>query len=233
MLELKQSKEMAVYWFAKKGIGLGEKELDQCKVELERLNDELGELRIKETELKGQETDLTIQIKSDEVGNQIEKLKTEISRLEKSKKLRSGKLDDYNKIVQYIELNTNPDEETFKENRVNAKELKQFTQLKIDNENENLRALKNQADDFETSVDDLVKTIQTLQKNKNNIPVTEARIREELIDYIGAAKEEIPFIGELIKVKEDELTWETSIEKVLHNFAITANCSSKVLFKSK
>ena len=51
LLELKQSKETAVYWFAKKGVDLGEKELEQCKVELERLNDELGELRIKETEL--------------------------------------------------------------------------------------------------------------------------------------------------------------------------------------
>ncbi|HPT40636.1 MAG TPA: SbcC/MukB-like Walker B domain-containing protein, partial [Candidatus Paceibacterota bacterium] len=40
------------------------------------------------------------------------------------------------------------------------------------------------------------------------------------IEYIGANKEEIPFIGELIKVKEEEMNWESSIEKVLHNFAL-------------
>jgi uncharacterized protein YPO0396 len=33
-------------------------------------------------------------------------------------------------------------------------------------------------------------------------------------------REEIPFIGELIKVKDDEMKWESSIEKVLHNFAL-------------
>ncbi len=92
--------------------------------------------------------------------------------------------------------------------------------MKIDDENENLRKLKNQADNFETSTENLVNTIKTLQKNKNNIVGRVAEIREELIEDIGATKEEIPFIGELIKVKEDELAWEASIEKVLHNFAL-------------
>jgi len=218
--QLEKTKETSVYWFAKRGVELGKKELEKCKEELQRLNDELADLRSKETELKNQETDLTVQIKSDEVGSQIEKLKADISRLEKSKNLRNDKLDDYNKIAQSIDLYTNPSEDTFAINREKAKQLKQNTQQKIDDESENLRALKNKADDFETSTNDLVKTIQTLQANKNNIPVNEARIREELIENIGAAKEEIPFIGELVKVKEDEVNWESSIEKVLHNFAL-------------
>lgn len=218
--QLGQSKETAVYWFAHKGIELGEKELEKCKAELQKLNDELTELREKETDFKSQETDLTVQIKSDEVGNQIEKLKTEISRLEKSKTLRSTKLDDYNKIARNIELPTNPSERIFSENREKAKQLKQSTQQNIDDESENLRALKNKEDELTEWTNELVNTIQTLQKNKNNIPVNEARIREELIENIGATKEEIPFIGELIKVKENELTWESSIEKVLHNFAL-------------
>lgn len=220
LIQLEQSKETGVYWFAKKGVELGEKELENCKTGLLQLNDELTELRSRETELKNQETDLIVQIKSDEVGNQIEKLKTEISRLEKSKKLRSDKLDDYNKIAQSIDLSANPREETFAENREKAKQLKQDTQQKIEVESENFRLLKNKADDFEASTNDLVKTIQTLQKNKNNIAGRVAEIREELIEHIGANKEEIPFIGELIKVKQDELAWEPSIEKVLHNFAL-------------
>lgn len=220
LLQLEKSKETAVYWFAKKGVELGEKELEKCKDELKHLNEELADLRSKETELKNQETDLTVQIKSDEVGNQIEKLKIEITRLEKSKNLRSDKLDDYNKIAQTIKLNTNPGEETFNTNREGAKQLKQITEQKIDDESENLRTLKNADDEFARSTDDLVSTIQILHTNKNNIPVNESRIRDELIAYIGATKEEIPFIGELIKVKENELAWESSVEKVLHNFAL-------------
>lgn len=218
--QLERSKEMAVYWFARKGVELGEMELKKCKEELQRLNDESKELRSKETELKNQETDLTVQIKSDEVGSQIERLKTEISRLEKSKSLRISKLDDYNKIAQSIELNTNPGEETFNANRDKAKQLKQSTEQKIVDENKKLRELETQEDKLKQDTEDLVKTIKTLQENKNNIAGREAEIRDEIINHIGASREEIPFIGELIKVKEDELAWESSVEKVLHNFAL-------------
>lgn len=220
LLRLEKSKETAVYWFAKKGVELGKRELEKCKEELQRLDDELTELRSKEEKLKQDERTISISIEKDEVGSKIKELEKEIRQLDKSRELRSGKLDEYNKIAQNIELNTNPSEETFITNRERAKQLKQSTQQKIDDESENLRALKNKDDELTEVTEELVNTIQTLQKNKNNIAGRVAEIREELINHIGASKEEIPFIGELIKVKEDELTWESSIEKVLHNFAL-------------
>ncbi len=220
LLRLEKSKETAVYWFAKNGVELGEMELEKCKEELQRLDEELTELRRKEEELKQNERTISISIEKDEVGSKIKELEKEIKQLDKSRELRSGKLDEYNKIAQNIELNTNPSEETFITNREVAKQLKQGTQQKIDDESENLRALKNKDDELTEVTEELVNTIQTLQKNKNNIAGRVAEIREELINHIEASKEEIPFIGELIKVKEDELAWESSIEKVLHNFAL-------------
>jgi len=217
---LEKSKETAVYWFAKKGVELGEKEFEKCKEELQRLNDELTELRSKEETLKQDERAISISIEKDEVGSKIKDLGKEIKQLETSKNLRSKKLDEYNKIAQSIELNTNPSEDIFNLNREKAKQLKQNTQQKIDDESENLRALKNKDDELIKLTEELVTTIQTLQKNKNNIAGREAEIRDEIIEHIGASKEEIPFIGELIKVKEEEMNWESSIEKVLHNFAL-------------
>lgn len=220
LFQLEKSKETAVYWFAKKGVELGEKELEKCTEELQGLNDELTDLRRKEEALKQDERGISISIEKDEVGSKIKDLEKEIKNLQTQKDNRSRKLDEYNRIAQSIELTTNPSEETFNANREKAKEFKQNTQLKIEEENETLRALKNKADDFETSTNDLVKTIKTLQENKNNIAGREAGIRDEIIAHIGANREEIPFIGELIKVKEDEMNWESSIEKVLHNFAL-------------
>jgi len=218
--QLEKTKETSVYWFAKKGVELGKKELEKCKEELQRLNDELTELRSKEETLKQEERAISISIEKDEVGSKIKDLEKEIKQLETSKTLRSKKLDDYNKIAQGVDLQTNPNEDTFIANREKAKQLKQNTQQKIDDESENLRALKNKDDELTKSTEELVSTIQTLQKNKNNIAGREAEIRDEIIAQIGASKEEIPFIGELIKVKEDEVNWESSIEKVLHNFAL-------------
>ena len=218
--QLEKTKETSVYWFAKKGVELGKKELEKRKEELQHLNDELTVLRNREETLKQEERTISISIEKDEVGSKIKDLEKEIKQLETSKTLRSKKLDDYNKIVHVIDLQTNPNEDTFIANREKAKQLKQNTQQKIDDESENLRALKNKDDELTKSTEELVSTIQTLQKNKNNIAGREAEIRDEIIAQIGANKEEIPFIGELIKVKEDEVKWEASIEKVLHNFAL-------------
>ncbi len=218
--QLEKSKETAVYWFAMKGVELGERELEICKEELEKLNSELGELRFKEDSLKQEERTISIAIERDEVGSKIKGLEKEIRQLERSRDKRISKLDDYNKIAQDIELNTKPSESAFIANREKAKQLKQTTQQKIDDQSENLRGLKNKADDLESAIVDLVNTIRILQKNKNNIAGRVAEIREELISHIGAVKEEIPFIGELIKVKENEIIWEASIEKLLHNFAL-------------
>ncbi|MCO6173632.1 hypothetical protein NHF50_01095 [Flavobacterium sp. NRK F10] len=220
LIQLEQSKETAVYWFAKRGVELGEKELEKCKAELEQLNEELTKLKDKEDRLKQDERAISIAIEKDEVGSKIKDLEKEIRSLTTLKENRIKKLDDYNKIAQNIELNTDPSEETFNTNRENAKQLKQTTQQKIEEENKNLRGLENNGDELEKSTNELVKTIQTLQKNKNNIAGRVAEIREELIEYIGTTKEEIPFIGELIKVKDDEQNWESSIEKVLHSFAL-------------
>ena len=220
LMQLEKSKETAVYWFAKKGVELGEVELHKCKEELQGLNDGLNELREKEETLKQEERTISISIERDEVGSKIKDLEKEIKQLETSKTLRIKKLDEYNKIAQNIELRSNPSEQRFLENREKAKQLKQNTQLKIDDENENLRALKNKGDELEKEAEKLKNTIETLKKNKNNISGREAEIRDEIIEFVGASKEEIPFIGELIKVKEEEINWESSIEKVLHNFAL-------------
>jgi uncharacterized protein YPO0396 len=40
------------------------------------------------------------------------------------------------------------------------------------------------------------------------------------LQEVHAKPEEIPFIGELIRVKDSEKVWENSIEKILHNFAL-------------
>jgi uncharacterized protein YPO0396 len=169
---------------------------------LQQLNQEIAELRREEDELKQEERSISIAIERDEVGSKIKDLEKEIKQLEQKRDNRKTKIDDYNKIAQSIKLSTNPNEETFLETREKAKQLKQNTQLKIEEENDNLRTLKNKEDELSQLTEDLVNTIQTLQKNKNNIAGREAEIRNEIIEHIGASKEEIPFIGELIRVKK-------------------------------
>lgn len=220
LTDLEGSKELAVYWFAKKGVELGNIELEKCKENLLKLNDELKELRSKEDFLKQEERSISISIEKDEVGNKIKELEKEKKALEKLRDSRTAKLENYNKIAQSIELNINPSEDTFLTNRENIKINRAKLEEKRFEVDEELRQSKNQLDVIKSQIDEGIDTIKSLKRNENNIAGRVAEIREEILEKIGATKEEIPFIGELIKVREEESVWELSIERVLHNFAL-------------
>lgn len=214
------SKEMAVYWFAKKTVELFELELSKCKTQVDELNEELKVLKDKEDSLKQEERSLSISIESDEVGGKIKELEKDIKNLERSKETRISKLDHYNKIAQGIEFNTNPSEGNFKQNREIAGTKKSVLESDRLENDEKLRLAKNQQDDIKNQIGEGIKTITALQKNKNNIAGRVSEIRDDILEFIGANKDEIPFIGELIKVKDEESEWELSTEKILHNFAL-------------
>jgi uncharacterized protein YPO0396 len=217
--QLSNFKEVGVYWFASKFIELSTQELKKCEDELIVNNKQLAKLKSKETALKTEETDLMVEIKSDEVGSKIEKLKNEIHLLEQKRDARKEKINEYNKIAKEINLNINPNASLFKTNKDKA-DIKRIDISKdLLQKNEDLRLSKNKYDDIKSKIENKIETINTLQKNKNNIVGREASIREEILEKTGATKEEIPFIGELIRVKSEEILWEPSIEKVLHSLA--------------
>ncbi|NJO24746.1 MAG: hypothetical protein HC867_01605, partial [Bacteroidia bacterium] len=62
--------------------------------------------------------------------------------------------------------------------------------------------------------------IISLLARKNRIPVDLINARKRLIDILETTEDELPFVGELIKVKNTEQLWEDSIEKLLHNFSM-------------
>jgi uncharacterized protein YPO0396 len=218
--QLQQAKEMAVYWFAMKNVELAEREIRKTTDQLEELRGKLEILNRKEEELRREERELSLAIENDDVGKKIKEIERDIEYLEMSREKASEKLEDYNRIAQQIDLDANPTEITFKENREKASLKKNELENVLAIKNEELRQSKNKGEEIAGQIDRNIETIESLQRNKNNISGREAEIREMILENVGANPEEIPFIGELIKVKDDERRWEPAIEKILHNFAL-------------
>lgn len=82
------------------------------------------------------------------------------------------------------------------------------------------RHLKNEKEDIKANIKSHAETIKYLHEHNNNISGRVAEIRDEIIQHIGATADEIPFIGELISLKDDEREWKSAIERILHNFAL-------------
>jgi len=211
-------REKAVYWFAQKGSALAHAESKLLEDRLEEIDTKISALKSRETELKGKETDLQVQIKSDEVGRQIKDLEREIVSITKLREKRKSSLDQYNRLIEKLELKSSTNEKEFLETRNLAQEERKKAAGEIAKERTLLRLAINQKEKIKTEINNGIEIIKSLQNNNNNIGGNSARIREEILNDVGATKEEIPFIGELIKVDDND--WESSIEKVLHSFAL-------------
>lgn len=218
--QLATDKDTAVYWFAKQLIDLAKEKLDLAVKEKEKTEAEIGRLRRREEKLKQEERTLSLAIEKDEVGRKLKELEDDIERLSKERDERMASMDAYNELAGKAGFALSPGEETFNAQRLRARqqaeawaaEKEEIIRRQIDAE----RSQKELA----AQTEELVRTVELLRKNRNNIPVRETEIREAILEHTGASKEEIPFVGELCRVAEDEKEWEGALEKILHHFAL-------------
>lgn len=221
IVEMEQEKSVAAYWFAARTVDLCDKELVCCKSDLRKLEDRLKELKVQRGELEQEQMRLTVAIEKDEVGQQIHEIEKEINQRVRIRDNRKAKAEEYDKLAKLVKMEQSPDVEVFEINRATAKREKDALQVTIDRQlMEEKRQAQNRQDEISSNIEERMATIRYLQQHKNNISGRVAEIRDEILEAVGATTEEIPFIGELICVKDDERDWEYSIERILHNFAL-------------
>lgn len=219
--ELQSEKDIVSYWFAVRTVKLCQEHLERCKSELRQLDDTIKANNAEKGRLDETKSDLEVAINSDSVGQQIKDIEKEIQNLKERFEERKEKEEKYNTLIHKLELPQGVDSSTFQSNKATAQKQKVALQELLDNElAERKRHLQNEKEDIEANIKSHVNTIKYLSEHNNNISGRVAEIRDEIIQHIGATADEIPFIGELIRLKDDEREWESAIERILHNFAL-------------
>ncbi len=61
--------------------------------------------------------------------------------------------------------------------------------------------------------------LESLKAAPSSIPAPLQQLRARLCDDTGLSESALPFVGELIQVREDQIGWRGTIERVLHGFA--------------
>jgi uncharacterized protein YPO0396 len=126
----------------------------------------------------------------------------------------------YTKLCEQLKLYTQIDIDIFKTNYTKILELNRSIPFKVDNLSEKRLRLKIEQESIHKSIEALQQQIDSLFSRKNRMPDDLIHARKRLVDILETTEEEIPFVGELIKVKSSEQTWEDSLEKLLHNFSM-------------
>jgi len=63
--------------------------------------------------------------------------------------------------------------------------------------------------------------VAALERQPSNIPAAMLEMRTRIANAIGISESALPFAGELIEVKPDQMQWQGSIERVLRGFALS------------
>lgn len=75
--------------------------------------------------------------------------------------------------------------------------------------------------EIERSLEDKKVELDSLKGRTTSIPAREMAIRRDLAEAVGAAEAELPFAGELLRVRGDERKWEGTAERVIRPFALS------------
>ena len=219
--ELQADMDFGAYWFAKKIVTLCQTGISQCEDDISNLQENKKQLNLRHNELDEEKSNLVLAINSDEVGKRISEIEKEINSLEEKKNKRLYKAEEYKKTILRVGLDSELSIENFDYNKQKSKEERQRLQQMLDNEiSEKKRSLQNENDEVEKGIKSRTSTVKYLQLHKNNISGRVAEIRDEILEYCSANEDEIPFVGELISIREDQREWELAIERILHNFAL-------------
>jgi uncharacterized protein YPO0396 len=195
--------------------------VDQHSSFSQKLTESEANLKAVEFKLKSmneQKLELARLFSQDEAGQELERLRLILSQYEEKRKLAQKQADYYAKLAKTLGLSERPTLKEFSKHLENGKLAQssieaQLTELRNQhylNKKEQERVLK------EKEV--LMTEAQSLKNRKNRLPMNLIQVRDELIEALGISSSTVPFVAELLKVKDPE--WEGAIEKLLHSFAL-------------
>ncbi|MFN2355241.1 MAG: ATP-binding protein, partial [Desulfopila sp.] len=218
--QLRGCREALRPWFAGLKLELLQQRLGKLEEELKRHNARIEGLVEKRLTLQGQERDLRRDI-AENGGDRIEHIAGEIRRCEEELLRKQRRFKRYGELMEALEL--------YAADSVGAfLVLQKKCAVMLEEEAEAETGIQNELNEagveFRLKREEherLLVEIRSLKARRSNIDGKQIGIRKILCSHLDLAEREMPFIGELIRVREEEHDWEGAIERLLHNFGLS------------
>jgi len=163
-------------------------------------------------------TNLKIELRTNG-GDRLNQIDKEITQLNKDFEILKNKNEEYNTLIKQLGFSAVSNEHRFLNTLEDVKE--QYNSIKYEDaklQNE-IMFDNHTKTKYQEQKDELLVEISYLKNNRSNIPQRVSKIRDNMANNLGVDISQLPFIGELIKVNDEE--WQGAIERVLHNFSLS------------
>lgn len=208
------------YYFNKIEYGLLDKEIERLEQEISFAEKDKELVSASKDRLEKERDQLITQRAAQNIDSQVSLIKKQIEIETEKMDRRRRRRDTYIERCEKLSLDTDIDEAIFRNNHTKIAQLNTTLPSEAEKLSEQRYGLKVQQDAANTKIEALQQQITSLLSRKNRIPDDLINARKRLIDILDTTEEELPFVGELIKVKASEQLWEDSIEKLLHSFSM-------------
>lgn len=208
-------------YFAEKRKTLFEEAAKSLETDILKKANQITAIRNDLEQLNNQKTDLQIAISTNKVYEQIQNLDKAIQQSEREQKQREERAKRYNALAEKLELNINPNEAVFYRRLEKSRQEIEKTAEALDNlQQQQVEVQVAQTEEI-NKLKVLEERLNSLQNRRNRIPIEQIRIREDLLKKLNISEKEMPFAAELMKVKDDEKSWETVIEQALRPLSMS------------
>ncbi|MBL0713901.1 MAG: ATP-dependent exonuclease SbcCD, C subunit-like protein [Desulfosarcina sp.] len=158
---------------------------------------------------------------SESGGGRLEELAEQIRRLTAERRRIAAKAESYKGYCTDLKFSPPSDEADFANNRRRADQWKQALVRQQDDMLNRQVEHKVRLQEIGAELETLETEIKSLQERQTNIPSKSLGIRGALCEAVAVPEAALPFVGELLQVKEAAADWEGAIERLLHNFGLS------------
>jgi uncharacterized protein YPO0396 len=216
----RQNREHLRTYFAGLKQLLLDKRIARLSEDVQRVANQVGRLEVRQ-ESQRLQVDEIKQAIAQNGGDRLERLKGELRRLELERDRRQQKSERHFQLLQLIGEVTAIDESAFISQR---SRLSAFANTLKTQE----ASLQNETGEYEFSFRQaqiehtkLSEEITSLKARKSNISSEQVMMRSSLCDALGIDEQVVPFVGELLQVREEERAWEGAAERLMRPFGLS------------
>jgi len=218
--ELRGSRDALRPWFAGLKGELLDKRIAHLETDEEKASARLAQLEQQRRSQAQSRDALTVAIAANG-GNRIEQIRNEMARLDAARQEKSGRAAQYDVIANALSLPGAVDGGTFEANRRAIEQGQQECVAQRDERSNRLTEAGVTIRELRGLHGELTGELESLRQRRSNIPRQMLAVREALCEAVSIPPDALPFIGELIQVREDERAWEGAAERLLHAFGLS------------
>jgi len=214
------AREALQAFFAGHKATLLDQRLQHLADELARHGNHVERLAAHQREQQTQERELRRSI-ADSGGDRIERLALEISRGEAEKQRRAEKAARYDALRQTLGLLGVHQAEDFLAQRSLCAPLREAAaqrEAEVQNELNELGVAFAQG---RLEHAELAQELASLKARRSNIDAQQVTLRTVLCEALSLQETAMPYVGELIQVRDDERDWEGAAERLLRSFGLS------------